>query len=165
MECLGILACVWTDKSSLLIGTFFVECAETAAILQNATVDSLVLLDELGRGTSTFDGYAIAYAVFRHLVEKVRCRLLFATHYHPLTKEFTSHPNVSLQHMACAFKPKNVNSLNGEMEPVFLYRLDPGACPESYGLQVAQMAGIPDNVVELKHQNFVSVFYYFSKIL
>ncbi|KAK1260121.1 DNA mismatch repair protein MSH7 [Acorus gramineus] len=63
--------------------TFFVECA---AILQNATVDSLVLLDELGRGTSTFDGYAIAYAVFRHLVEKVRCRLLFATHYHPLTK-------------------------------------------------------------------------------
>ncbi|KAK1281748.1 DNA mismatch repair protein MSH7 [Acorus calamus] len=128
--------------------TFFVECAETAAILQNATVDSLVLLDELGRGTSTFDGYAIAYAVFRHLVEKVRCRLLFATHYHPLTKEFALHPNVSLQHMACAFKPKNANSLNGEMEPVFLYRLDPGACPESYGLQVAQMAGIPNNVVE-----------------
>uniref|UniRef100_A0A7N0V7I2 DNA mismatch repair proteins mutS family domain-containing protein n=1 Tax=Kalanchoe fedtschenkoi TaxID=63787 RepID=A0A7N0V7I2_KALFE len=78
--------------------TFFVECAETASVLQHATQDSLVLLDELGRGTSTFDGYAIAYAVFRHLVEKVNCRLLFATHYHPLTKEFASHPQVTLQH-------------------------------------------------------------------
>ncbi|GJN32220.1 hypothetical protein PR202_gb20709 [Eleusine coracana subsp. coracana] len=90
-----------------LSGTFLVECTETASVLEKATEDSLVLLDELGRGTSTFDGYAIAYAVFRHLVERVRCRLLFATHYHPLTKEFASHPHVSLQHMACMFKPKN----------------------------------------------------------
>ncbi|XP_072964211.1 DNA mismatch repair protein MSH7 isoform X1 [Typha angustifolia] len=122
--------------------TFFVECAETASVLRNATQDSLVLLDELGRGTSTFDGYAIAYAVFRHLVEKVCCRLLFATHYHPLTKEFACHPHVNLQHMACAFNPRS-----GE-ELVFLYRLSNGACPESYGLQVALMAGIPSHVVE-----------------
>ncbi|KAK8695156.1 hypothetical protein V6N13_000329 [Hibiscus sabdariffa] len=133
-----------TDRIMTGESTFLVECSETASVLQNATQDSLVLLDELGRGTSTFDGYAIAYAVFRHLVEKVHCRLLFATHYHPLTKEFASHPHVTLQHMACSFKSKS----KGEQELVFLYRLTNGACPESYGMQVAIMAGIPENVVE-----------------
>ncbi|CAN1288523.1 DNA mismatch repair protein MSH7 [Linum perenne] len=72
-----------TDRIMTGESTFLVECSETASILQSATEDSLVILDELGRGTSTFDGYAIAYAVLRHLVEKVNCRLLFATHYHP----------------------------------------------------------------------------------
>ncbi|MQL89491.1 hypothetical protein Taro_022064, partial [Colocasia esculenta] len=124
------------------------KCAETASVLQNATQDSLVLLDELGRGTSTFDGYAIAYAVLRHLVEKVNCRLLFATHYHSLTKEFSSHPHVNLQHMACLFKPRNQSSFDGENELIFLYKLTSGACPESYGLQVALVAGIPPQVVE-----------------
>ncbi|GMI97714.1 MUTS homolog 7, ARABIDOPSIS THALIANA MUTS HOMOLOG 7, MUTS HOMOLOG 6-2 [Hibiscus trionum] len=133
-----------TDRIMTGESTFLVECSETASVLQNATQDSLVLLDELGRGTSTFDGYAIAYAVFRHLVEKVHCRLLFATHYHPLTKEFASHPHVTLQHMACSFNSKS----KGEQELVFLYRLTNGACPESYGMQVAIMAGIPENVVE-----------------
>ncbi|XP_075098067.1 DNA mismatch repair protein MSH7-like [Nicotiana tabacum] len=109
--------------------TFFIECTETASVLQNATCNSLVLLDELGRGTSTFDGYAIAYAVFQHLIETVNCRLLFATHYHPLTKEFASHPNVTLQHMACSFKLKSQSSSPTEQELVFLYRLASGACP------------------------------------
>lgn len=88
------------------------------------------------------------FQVFRHLVERVCCRLLFATHYHPLTKEFSSHPHVSLQHMAYAFMPKNGSSFNGDKELIFLYRLAHGACSESYGLQVAQMAGIPKIVVE-----------------
>ncbi|XP_062200486.1 DNA mismatch repair protein MSH7 [Phragmites australis] len=138
-----------TDRIMSGESTFLVECTETASVLQNATEDSLVLLDELGRGTSTFDGYAIAYAVFRHLVEKVRCRLLFATHYHPLTKEFASHPHVSLQHMACMLKPRSgAHGSNGEKELTFLYRLTSGACPESYGLQVATMAGLPKSIVE-----------------
>ncbi|XP_022749790.1 DNA mismatch repair protein MSH7-like isoform X2 [Durio zibethinus] len=137
-----------TDRIMTGESTFLVECTETASVLQNATQDSLVLLDELGRGTSTFDGYAIAYAVFRHLVENVHCRLLFATHYHPLTKEFASHPHVTLQHMACCFKWKSESCCRGEQELVFLYRLTDGACPESYGLQVAIMAGIPEHVVE-----------------
>lgn len=68
--------------------------------MQHATQDSLVVLDELGRGTSTFDGYAIAHAVLKHISSKVDCRLLFATHYHPLTTEFASNPGVSLGHMA-----------------------------------------------------------------
>lgn len=140
---LGAIDRIMTGES-----TFFIECTETASVLRNATQDSLVLLDELGRGTSTFDGYAIAYAVFRHLVEKVNCRLLFATHYHPLTKEFASHPHVTLQHMACTFNLKGEKSSGGEQELVFLYQLTSGACPESYGLQVALMAGIPKEVVE-----------------
>ncbi|XP_030516396.2 DNA mismatch repair protein MSH7 isoform X2 [Rhodamnia argentea] len=137
-----------TDRIMAGESTFFVECTETASVLQNATEDSLVILDELGRGTSTFDGYAIAYAVFRHLVEKVNCRLLFATHYHPLTKEFGSHPRVTLQHMACALKSNGGNHSKSDQELVFLYKLSSGACPESYGLQVACMAGIPQQVVE-----------------
>ncbi|XP_050364799.1 DNA mismatch repair protein MSH7 [Argentina anserina] len=137
-----------TDRIMTGESTFFVECTETASVLQHATPDSLVILDELGRGTSTFDGYAIAYAVFRHLVEKINCRLLFATHYHPLTREFASHPHVSLQHMACTFRSKSESLLKRDQELVFLYRLTSGACPESYGLQVAMMAGIPEKVVE-----------------
>lgn len=78
----------------------------------------------------------------------MNCRLLFATHYHPLTKEFASHPNVTLQHMACSFKLKSQSSSPTEQELVFLYRLASGACPESYGMQVALMAGIPKIVVE-----------------
>lgn len=78
----------------------------------------------------------------------MNCRLLFATHYHPLTKEFASHPRVSLQHMACSFKLKSKNSALGEQELIFLYRLASGPCPESYGMQVANMAGIPEVVVE-----------------
>lgn len=85
--------------------------------------------------------------VFRHLIEKVNCRLLFATHYHPLTKEFASHPHVTLKHMACMFKTKSAFDIVSK-ELVFLYRLTSGACPESYGLQVATMAGIPDQVVK-----------------
>ncbi|KAK7364055.1 hypothetical protein VNO80_12398 [Phaseolus coccineus] len=138
-------------KDRIMTGesTFFIECTETASVLQNATQDSLVILDELGRGTSTFDGYAIAYAVFRHLIEKVNCRMLFATHYHPLTKEFASHPRVTMQHMACAFKSKSDTCSMRDQELVFLYRLASGACPESYGLQVALMAGVPEKTVNI----------------
>ncbi|KAH7657352.1 DNA mismatch repair protein MSH6 protein [Dioscorea alata] len=137
-----------TDRIMSGESTFFVECSETASVLQNATCDSIVLLDELGRGTSTFDGYAIAYAVFRHLVEKVGCRLLFATHYHPLTKEFACHPRVNLQHMACMFNLKPNSTDGQEKNLVFLYRLASGACPESYGLQVALMAGVSRPIVD-----------------
>lgn len=97
-------------------------------------------------------GPQIFVQVFRHLVEKVNCRLLFATHYHPLTKEFTSHPHVTLQHMACAFKSRSESYSKGDQDLVFLYRLASGACPESYGLQVAVMAGIPEMVVEAASQ-------------
>jgi DNA mismatch repair protein MSH6 len=85
--------------------TFMVECSETAAILRAATRQSLVILDELGRGTSTFDGYAIAAAVLGRLVRRVGCRLLFATHYHPLTVEFRNCQDVQMGHMAATCVP------------------------------------------------------------
>ncbi|XP_047949735.1 DNA mismatch repair protein MSH7 isoform X2 [Salvia hispanica] len=136
-----------TDRIMTGESTFLIECTETASVLQNATKNSLVILDELGRGTSTFDGYAIAYAVFRHLVESVNCRLLFATHYHPLTKEFSAHPHVKLQHMACCFDGTSDTSSEVDQKLIFLYRLASGACPQSYGMQIAAMAGIPNTVI------------------
>ena len=80
--------------------TFFVELSETAAILKHATIHSLVLLDELGRGTSTFAGTAIAFSVVDHLADR-RCRTLFSKHYHSLVRDLTGRPQVRLGHMAC----------------------------------------------------------------
>lgn len=85
--------------------------------------------------------------VFRHLVESVNCRLLFATHYHPLTKEFSAHPRVKLQHMACCFDRTSDTSSEVNQKLIFLYRLASGACPQSYGMQIAAMAGIPNTVI------------------
>ena len=79
--------------------TFYVELSETAAILQHATRHSLVLLDELGRGTAIYDGTAIVCAVVKELAEKIKCRTLFSTHYHSLVEEFVSNPNIGLGHM------------------------------------------------------------------
>eukprot|EP00041_Stephanoeca_diplocostata_P029567 m.877656 g.877656 ORF g.877656 m.877656 type:complete len:1327 (+) comp23582_c0_seq5:181-4161(+) len=120
--------------------TFMVELKETATILNQATADSLVILDELGRGTSTFDGTAIAHATLDHLVNHTQCRTLFATHYHSLTDDFRAHPAVSLQHMSCFVQP-------GGRDVTFLYKLASGVCSKSYGLNVATMAGLPTDLV------------------
>lgn len=120
-----------------------VELQETSSVLRHATKDSLVILDELGRGTSTYDGYAIAYAVLQHLLETLSCRVLFSTHYTTLTDEFLMESEaVSLNHMAC-------QASGGEQDDVvFLYKLCPGVCPKSYGMMVAKMAGLPLEVVD-----------------
>ncbi|KAL3685331.1 hypothetical protein R1sor_003353 [Riccia sorocarpa] len=137
-----------------------VECNEASSVLNHATSDSLVILDELGRGTSTYDGYAIAYAVFHKLVSTLDCRLIFATHYHALTEEFAANPYVCLRYMACAFQSrsrKGENNSSGEddsdldKELVFLYKLTEGSSPKSFGLQVVLCAGIPTSVVKSAH--------------
>ncbi len=120
--------------------TFMVELNETSNILRNATERSLIILDELGRGTSTFDGYAIAYAVTRFLSEKVKCRTLFSTHYFYLTEELFYNPFVSLYQMA-------VNENSKTFDVTFLYRFIEGVSPESYGLSVAKKAGIPRSII------------------
>ncbi len=124
--------------------TFMVELSETNKILQGATPKSLVILDELGRGTSTFDGYAIAYAVLAHLSQSTRCCGLFSTHYGLLTSEFSPPlcptPTVRLMHMACQVD-------ENQRDVTFLYRLIDGVCPRSYGMNVAGMAGIPEPII------------------
>lgn len=124
--------------------TFFVELAETSAILRYATPRSLVILDELGRGTSTFDGNAIAYAVVKHLTRNVGACTMFATHYHSLIEEFEHDRAVQLSHMRCLVE----DGEDGVSTVTFLYKLAAGACPKSYGMNVARLAHLPEDVVK-----------------
>ncbi len=119
--------------------TFMVEMIETAAILNQAGERSLVILDEIGRGTATFDGLSIAWATIEHLHAKNRCRALFATHYHELTALSETLPRV-------ANATVRVTEWNGEV--VFLHEVVPGAADRSYGIQVARIAGLPPAVIE-----------------
>jgi DNA mismatch repair protein MutS len=118
--------------------TFMVEMSETSAILHNATARSLVLLDEIGRGTSTYDGVAIAWAVTEHLHDRVGCKTMFATHYH----ELMQLPE-RLQHA----RNYNVAVREAGDTVVFLHRLEPGGTDRSYGIHVGQLAGLPSQVV------------------
>nr|XP_032811773.1 DNA mismatch repair protein Msh6 [Petromyzon marinus] len=131
--------------------TFFVELSETSSILQHATRHSLVLLDELGRGTATYDGTAIASAVVHELAEGVRCRTLFSTHYHSLVEDFAASPHVRLGHMACMVEQENDDDPSQETI-TFLYKFVAGACPKSYGFNAARLAGLPDAVVRAGHR-------------
>jgi DNA mismatch repair protein MutS len=119
--------------------TFMVEMTETANILNNATEKSLVILDEVGRGTSTYDGLALAWAITEHIANKIKCRTLFATHYHELTELAELFTNV-----------KNCNVAVREWmdEVVFLHRILPGGTDKSYGIHVAKLAGVPKPILE-----------------
>jgi DNA mismatch repair protein MutS len=119
--------------------TFLVEMTEVAAILNTATPSSLVLLDEVGRGTATFDGLSIAWAVVEHLQAHTRPRTLFATHYHELTELADLLPGVQNVHVSV----KEAGS-----EIVFLHRVEPGSANKSYGIEVARLAGLPRSVIE-----------------
>ncbi len=120
--------------------TFMVEMVETATILHHATPRSLVVLDEIGRGTSTYDGLAIARAVVEHLhnAPRLRCKTLFATHYHELTE---------LERVLPRVRNFRVDVLEEGEEVVFLHRVVPGGADRSYGIHVAQLAGMPRSVV------------------
>ncbi len=123
--------------------TFMVEMVETAAILNQATEKSLVILDEIGRGTSTFDGLSIAWAAVEHLHEVNKCRGLFATHFHELTALSQKLKRLSSATM-------RVKEWDGEV--VFLHEVGPGTADRSYGIQVARLAGLPDIVVTRAQQ-------------
>ncbi|MBI2278390.1 MAG: DNA mismatch repair protein MutS [Dechloromonas sp.] len=118
--------------------TFMVEMTEAAAILHHATANSLVLMDEIGRGTSTFDGMALAFAILRHLVEKNRCLTLFATHYFELTR---------LSHEYSELANVHLDAVEHNDRIVFLHAVEEGPANQSYGIQVAALAGIPGAVV------------------
>ena len=118
--------------------TFMVEMTEAAAILHGATEQSLVLMDEIGRGTSTFDGLALAFAIARHLIEKNRAFTLFATHYFELTRLAQDYPECANVHLDAVEHGQRI---------VFLHAVEEGPASQSYGIQVAALAGIPGSVV------------------
>ena len=122
------------------LSTFMVEMAETAAILRQATPRSLVVLDEIGRGTSTYDGLSIAQAVIEHIHEapQLNCRTLFATHYHELTALAESLPRVT---------NARVDVLEEGGGVTFLHRIVEGGADRSYGIHVARLAGVPASVL------------------
>ena len=119
--------------------TFLVEMSEVASILNHATPQSLVLLDEVGRGTATFDGLSIAWAVVEHLQKHTRARTLFATHYHELTELAELLPAVKNVHVSVKETPNEI---------IFLRRVEPGSADKSYGIEVARLAGLPRSVIE-----------------
>jgi DNA mismatch repair protein MutS len=118
--------------------TFMVEMTETAYILRHATQQSLVLIDEIGRGTSTFDGIALAYACCAYLANTVQAYTLFSTHYFELTTLAETYPSIQNVHVDATVNQGRI---------VFLYRIKPGAATESYGLDVAALAGLPEAVL------------------
>lgn len=125
--------------------TFMVELSETKKILAEATPRSLVILDELGRGTSSYDGVAVAQAVLHHVATHVGALAYFATHYHSLATEFLHHPEITPKRMAVRVE-RDVRDVT------FLYRLEDGVAEGSYGMHCAAMCGIPDRVIDRAEQ-------------
>jgi DNA mismatch repair protein MutS len=119
--------------------TFMVEMIEAANILNNATERSLVILDEIGRGTSTYDGVSLAWALTEYLHHRIGCRALFATHYHELAQLADSLPNL---------RNYNIQVREWQEEVIFLHKIAPGSADKSYGIHVARLAGVPAEVLE-----------------
>lgn len=151
---LGLLDAVFTRMGAfdnMLAGesTFMVELSETADILKQATPRSLVILDELGRGTSTHDGVAIAQAVLDHMVRSIRSLTLFITHYQHLSRMVASFPDNELRNVHMSFKESGEN---GDDEITFLYEVTEGVAHRSYGLNVARLANLPSSVLDLARE-------------
>jgi DNA mismatch repair protein MutS len=128
--------------------TFMVEMTESAAILNGATDQSLVLMDEVGRGTSTFDGLALAWAIARQLIESTKSYTLFATHYFELTQLPDTHPSAANVHLSAVEHKDSI---------VFLHAVQPGPASQSYGLQVAQLAGVPQQVIRAARKHLAAL--------
>ncbi|MGG6266478.1 DNA mismatch repair protein MutS [Leptolyngbya sp. AN03gr2] len=123
--------------------TFMVEMNETANILNHATNRSLVLLDEIGRGTATFDGLSIAWAVAEHLATEIRARTIFATHYHELNELASILPNVANYQVTVREMPEQI---------IFLHKVQPGGADRSYGIEAGRLAGLPSSVIDRARQ-------------
>src|SRR5205807_8488898 len=119
--------------------TFMVQMTDAANILYNATERSLVSLDEIGRGTSTYDGVSLAWAITEYLHDEIGCRALFATHYHELAELAQKLP---------ALRNYNVLVQEYQDEIIFLHKISPGSADKSYGIHVARLAGMPQSVLQ-----------------